>query len=278
MRRAALIGIAAVATFGLGGAVAACGGEGGKPYVALGAAGPTPTVTGAVPPSGKVELVPLDGSAGTASAGNTPLPGTSEPAPAIGAARRDGGARAPTLPQALEEQGGPPAPGGTHARSGGGSSNSGDGGAGRSGGGTGGGRATGGSTGDGGAGRSGGGGTGGSGRSGGSSGAPSGTPAPAALGVGAITRAPADTRWCDRVTVALRNTGGTPVRSGTLTFATHVIGLLGVDWATLTSTRPLPGPIGAGAAVSPTYTVCVDAWRVPIGMHVETREVTADWR
>ncbi|MBD0744152.1 hypothetical protein [Streptomyces sp. CBMA152] len=80
------------------------------------------------------------------------------------------------------------------------------------------------------------------------------------------------------MTVPLRNTGGAPVRTGTLTFATHVIGLLGVDWATLTSTQPLPAPIAAGATASPTYTVCVDWWRVPIGMHVETRTVTADWR
>ncbi|MEU1096055.1 hypothetical protein [Streptomyces sp. NPDC005877] len=65
--------------------------------------------------------------------------------------------------------------------------------------------------------------------------------------------------------------------AGTLTFATHVIGLLGVDWATLTSTRPL-APVPAGAAASRTYRVCVDAWRVPLGMHIETRSVTADWR
>jgi hypothetical protein len=24
--------------------------------------------------------------------------------------------------------------------------------------------------------------------------------------------------------------------------------------------------------------VCVDAWRVPIGMHVETRDVSVEWK
>ena len=26
------------------------------------------------------------------------------------------------------------------------------------------------------------------------------------------------------------------------------------------------------------YTVCVDAWRVPLGMHIETQDVTAVWK
>ncbi|WHM37642.1 hypothetical protein [Streptomyces sp. BPTC-684] len=67
------------------------------------------------------------------------------------------------------------------------------------------------------------------------------------------------------------------MKSGTLTFATHIIGLLGIDWATITSTQPL-APVPANAKTSRTYTVCVDAWRVPLGMHIETRSVTADWR
>ncbi|MCB5168900.1 hypothetical protein LG634_29285 [Streptomyces bambusae] len=68
------------------------------------------------------------------------------------------------------------------------------------------------------------------------------------------------------------------MRSGTVEFATHVIGLLGTDWATITSSQPLPAPIGPRSRKTETYTVCVDAWRVPLGMHIETREVTADWR
>ncbi|MEV3989578.1 hypothetical protein AB0J57_11800 [Streptomyces sp. NPDC049837] len=102
-------------------------------------------------------------------------------------------------------------------------------------------------------------------------------PRPAALAVGEPIRAPGDRRWCEKVTVEFRNTGGSPVRSGTATFATHVIGALGVDWATVETAQPLPAPIAAGATKTGTYTVCVDAWRVPLGMHIETRDVTASW-
>ncbi|MCX5199943.1 hypothetical protein OG897_00480 [Streptomyces sp. NBC_00237] len=101
---------------------------------------------------------------------------------------------------------------------------------------------------------------------------------PAALSVGAPVRAKADRRWCEKVTVRLRNSGGTEARSGSVTFATHIIGALGIDWGTRTSTQPLPGPIGPGETRNATYTVCVDAWRVPLGMHVETRGVTAAWK
>ncbi|MFD8107544.1 hypothetical protein [Streptomyces microflavus] len=74
-----------------------------------------------------------------------------------------------------------------------------------------------------------------------------------------------------------RNTGGTPARSGTITFATHIIGALGVDWATIRSSQPLPAPIAAGAKKSQTYTVCLESWRVPLGMRVETQDVSAVW-
>ncbi|MFE9459702.1 hypothetical protein [Streptomyces californicus] len=100
---------------------------------------------------------------------------------------------------------------------------------------------------------------------------------PAALTLSAPQRAAADKRWCEKVTVEFRNTGGSPARSGTVTFATHIIGALGVDWATITSSQPLPTPIRAGSTRSETYTVCVASWRVPLGMHVETRDVTAAW-
>ncbi|MFJ3235124.1 hypothetical protein [Streptomyces sp. NPDC086787] len=103
-------------------------------------------------------------------------------------------------------------------------------------------------------------------------------PTPAALTWGAPAREGTDQRWCEEVTVAFRNTGGTSVRSGTVTFGTHVIGSLGVDWATVTSTQSLPVPIGAGAGTRKSWTVCVDAWRVPLGMHIETRDVTVQWK
>ncbi|MFE9368858.1 hypothetical protein ACFYM2_03585 [Streptomyces sp. NPDC006711] len=95
--------------------------------------------------------------------------------------------------------------------------------------------------------------------------------------MGTPSRAAGAHRWCENVTVRFRNTGGTAVTSGSVTFATHVIGLLGVDWATLTSRQPLPVPIGAGVEVERTFGVCVDAWRVPLGIHVETRSATATW-
>ncbi|WP_234443309.1 hypothetical protein [Streptomyces cellulosae] len=87
-----------------------------------------------------------------------------------------------------------------------------------------------------------------------------------------------DKRWCEDVTLVVRNTGGSAVRSGTVTFGTHVIGALGIDWATLESTVALPAPIEAGARKERTWTVCADAWRVPIGMHVETRDVSVQWK
>ncbi|MFF0334176.1 hypothetical protein ACFYUM_16575 [Streptomyces fimicarius] len=115
---------------------------------------------------------------------------------------------------------------------------------------------------------------------GGSSGSPeppTPPPAPAALTLSAPERAAADKRWCEKVTVEFRNTGGSPARSGTVTFATHIIGALGVDWATITSSQPLPAPIAAGSTRSKTYTVCVESWRVPLGMRVETQDVSAEW-
>lgn len=100
---------------------------------------------------------------------------------------------------------------------------------------------------------------------------------PARLAVSAPVRAAAGDRWCERVTVTFTNSGTTAARSGTVSFATHIIGALGVDWATITTTQPLPAPIAGGAAKTQTYTVCVASWRVPLGMRVETRKVTAAW-
>lgn len=91
-------------------------------------------------------------------------------------------------------------------------------------------------------------------------------------------REPTDQRWCEKVTLGFHNSGGTAVRSGTVTFGTHVIGALGIDWATVESTEKLPAPIGAGTRKEQTWTVCVDAWRVPLGMHIETRDVTVRWQ
>lgn len=107
---------------------------------------------------------------------------------------------------------------------------------------------------------------------------PSTAPAgPASLAVSDPVRAGTDQRWCEDVTLTFRNSGGTAVRSGTVTFGTHVIDAIGIDWATRQSTAALPTPIAAGAREEKTWTVCVDAWRVPLGMHIETRDVSVRW-
>ncbi|WP_274560371.1 hypothetical protein [Streptomyces spiramyceticus] len=274
-RRGAVTGATAAVVLCLGGVLAACGGGSDDGYVAVGAAGSAPERAPGrpVPPEGKVELVPLDegsgGGSGDAGRGQSRAGSTGDGSGTGAGERGDGGSGA----EAPGKDGGaglPDVPGG-------------------------------------------GGGDGGSGNSGDSSGTPgkptapttpatpsepdtpgspgtgTGTgptspatpappPAPAALKLGTPVLADGDKRWCERVTVPFRNTGGSPVRSGTVTFATHIIGALGVDWDTRESTQPLPGPIAAGAAVKKTYTVCVDAWRVPLGMHVETQDVTADWK
>ncbi len=80
------------------------------------------------------------------------------------------------------------------------------------------------------------------------------------------------------MTLAFRNSGGTAVRSGTVTFGTHIIGALGIDWATIESTEQLPVPIATHGHTDKTWTVCVDAWRVPLGMHIETRDVSVEWQ
>jgi hypothetical protein len=90
-------------------------------------------------------------------------------------------------------------------------------------------------------------------------------------------RAATDHRWCEDVTLGFHNSGGTAVRSGTVSFGTHIIGALGIDWATIESAEQLPVPIAPGAREQKTWTVCVDAWRVPLGMHIETRDVSVEW-
>ncbi|MFI0977895.1 hypothetical protein ACH4SP_12955 [Streptomyces sp. NPDC021093] len=246
-RQGVAVGSCAVALC-LGGLLAV-GGDGGsdKGFVAVGAAGAGPegAPTKAVPPEGRVELVPLDPTASDSpSARSAPDPST----PGSGGQSADTAQRPGNAPAGRHSgsSSGTPGPGRTTRPP----------------------EST-------------------PPRSGPSQPEPPqpGTsrpeprpPSPAALTVGSPVRADADRRWCEKVTVALRNSGGTAVRSGTVTFATHIIGALGIDWGTRMSSQPLPGPIGPGAARSVAYTVCVDAWRVPLGMHVETRRTTATWK
>ncbi|MFE0374223.1 hypothetical protein ACFW1M_01305 [Streptomyces inhibens] len=106
---------------------------------------------------------------------------------------------------------------------------------------------------------------------------PAGPDAPAGLLVGKPGLADTDVRWCEKVTLDFLNTGDHPVTAGTVTFGTHIIGALGTDWATITSPHKLPLPLAPGEKKTGTWRVCVDAWRVPLGMHIDTRDVTFTW-
>ncbi|WP_251060614.1 hypothetical protein [Streptomyces sp. ISL-100] len=264
---------AAAVVLCLGAVLAACGGGSDDDgYVAVGAAGSGPERAPgrAVPPEGKVELVPLDGDSARAGGdgdsgdgrGSPPPSSPSSSAPEGGDEDRDRGTPGAGGGEEPSGEGGSPGstdapevPGvpddGDESNSGGGGDNGSDGG------------------------------TSTKPPVTGSPGAPSSPepPAgPAVLKLGDPVLAAGEKRWCEKVTVPFRNAGESAVRSGTVTFATHIIGALGIDWDTRISTQPLPGPIAAGAAVKKTYTVCVDAWRVPLGMRVETQDVTADWK
>ncbi|MFG2284912.1 hypothetical protein ACGFOU_02345 [Streptomyces sp. NPDC048595] len=107
---------------------------------------------------------------------------------------------------------------------------------------------------------------------------PAGPDAPAGLLVGKPDLADTDVRWCEKVRIEFLNTGEAPVTSGTVTFGSHVIGALGVDWATLTSSHRLPLPLAPGERRTGTWRVCVDAWRVPMGMHLDTKDVAFVWK
>lgn len=252
-------------------ALTGCGGPARDGYVAVGAAGPGPE-RGAgenVAPQGRVEFQALPPEASAASSSTSPGAPGSRP----GGGSAEGGGTATAPAGSAPPPGTPPTPGTPTTP----------------------GSAGGAGTGSGGSGGSGSGGSGGSGTPG--SATPPGTPATptapgtkpgtpppppppataARIALGAPARAAASDRWCERVTVTFTNTGGTAARSGTVTFATHIIGALGIDWATITTTQPLPAPIAGGTSKTQAYTVCVESWRVPLGMHVETRNVTATW-
>lgn len=238
----------------LGTLLAACGsGSPDDGYVAVGAAGAGPDRRGeTVAPSGDVVMVPLDGSGdGKSGSGKDGKGGAGGKGSAKGG---DGSGSAASGGSGSGSSGG----GGSSQEPGGSGSSGGSGGSGSSSGGS-------------------------SGGTSGGSGTPSppGTTAPAGpalLEFDKPKREPAEDRWCEKVTLELHNTGGAPVRSGTVTFGTHIIGALGVDWATIESTEKLPAPIGAGETKKKTWTVCVEAWRVPLGMHVETQDVSVKWK
>ena len=94
---------------------------------------------------------------------------------------------------------------------------------------------------------------------------------PAALSVSTPVTGATAHRWCQDVTLTLTNSGGQPAITATVTFATHVIGSLGVDWWTYTTSQPLRTPVPGHASATETWTICLDDWQVPAGMHLETR-------
>ncbi|KIZ19256.1 hypothetical protein SNA_01575 [Streptomyces natalensis ATCC 27448] len=237
----------------LGVLLAGCGSAPPKSYVALGAAGPADgrAPVKAVPPRDGIELTPLDGD-GTHSPSGHPSPG----APS----RTGGDGTPPGAPtgspgDATAPSANSPAPPGASATPG------------EPGGHTGPGSGDGPGPGDGST----------------TPGPPSptlptGPGAPAGLLVGRPDLADTDVRWCQKVTLGFLNTGQHPVTQGTVTFGTHIIGPLGIDWATRNSTHALPLPLAPGKRQTGTWRVCVDAWRVPLGMHLDTRDVTFGWK
>jgi hypothetical protein len=72
--------------------------------------------------------------------------------------------------------------------------------------------------------------------------------------------------------VTFTNTGDKAATTGTVTFGTHIIGALGIDWATIDTEKPVP--VKGGGKKEKTREICVDAWRVPLGMHIETQDVS----
>jgi hypothetical protein len=239
-------------------ALAGCGTDRGS-SVALGDDARAPAAT--TPSHNGVVFVPLD----------SPMPGGSS-APGAGTPRA-GGTPSPAGPSRAPAT----TPGGSTSS---GSTHSGSGGSGGSGSGAGNGGGAGGTPSSpppqGGQGGSSGGGNGGGGGStgGGATGGTGTPPTPASLTVTSLETAETSSRWCQRVTLTLVNSGDRTATSGAVTFATHVIGALGIDWWTYRTSQPLASPVAGHATANESWTVCLDAWRVPLGMHLETRAAT----
>ncbi|MEU9112936.1 hypothetical protein AB0D04_14395 [Streptomyces sp. NPDC048483] len=263
MRRTTTVASASAAMVCLGVLLTGCGSAAHKSYVAVGAAGPADgrAPTKAVPPEGGVELTPLDGDDGERHGADTdPSPGRPPSASPSGtgsgdaahAGKSGGGAGGPAGPH------GPDAPGGSGGNTPNGPSAPDPSGP----------SMPPGSPGN----------TGPGSPTPPSPTIPAGPDAPAGLLIGKPDLADTDVRWCEKVTLDFLNTGKHAVTEGTVTFGTHVIGALGVDWSTLHSTRKLPLPLAPGEKRSGTWRVCVDAWRVPLGMHIDTKDVAFHWK
>ncbi|MEY9965661.1 hypothetical protein ABIA33_003707 [Streptacidiphilus sp. MAP12-16] len=104
--------------------------------------------------------------------------------------------------------------------------------------------------------------------------APPPTLSPASLSASAPSDSAGSQRWCQNVTLTLTNSGGRAADAATVTFSTHVIGALGTDWWTYQTQQPLHAPVPGHASATETWSVCLDSWRVPAGMHLETRSAS----
>lgn len=259
MRRTTTVASASAALLCLGVLLTGCGSAAEEGYAAVGAAGPAdgraPTKAG--PPDSKVELTPLDGDGvprtgpgsrtGTDSRdahdrpGDTPGASSSPPAPSS----KDTGGRDGDAPRTPPGSSSPPEGNSPSDDAGNQPDSPGD---------------------------------GSPAPEPPSPALPAGPGAPAGLLIGAKDLAGTDVRWCEKVTLDFLNTGKHPVTSGSVSFGTHVIGGLGVDWATLRSTHRLPLPLAPGEKKTGSWRVCVDAWRVPLGMHIDTRDVSFTWK
>ncbi|WP_435604702.1 hypothetical protein [Streptomyces sp. bgisy130] len=273
MRRTTTVASASAAVLCLGALLTGCGSAAGAGHAAVGAAGPADgrVPTQAVPPRDGVELTPLDGDRGEARNGGKDGSGggTESGRPGTGAS---GGSGKGDTADGVRASGSPGASGGRHGSSA---------------------PTTGTRPGHGGATTP--------PTSPGSPNSPShpgdptpphGTPAPEppsptlpagpdtpdGLLIGVPGRSGTDVRWCERVTLEFLNTGDRPVTAGTVTFGTHIIGALGIDWATRSSTHKLPLPLAPGRKKTGSWRVCVDGWRVPAGMHIETKDVAFTWK
>lgn len=278
MRRTTTVAAASAAVLCLGSLLTGCGSAADQGYAAVGAAGPSDdrAPSRAVPPEGGVELTPLDGAGGRADGGDRgggdggsgsgrARTGRTAPESPAGAGKDDeaGGAGAHGSPGASGTPSASPsgAPG-DHGSHGDGATPPDSPGAPNSPGGPGGSTPPHGSP----------------APEPPSPTIPAGPGAPAGLLIGKPALAGTDVRWCQKVTVDFLNNGDRPVTAGSVIFGTHIIGALGIDWATLTSAHPLPLPLAVGRRQTGTWRVCVDGWRVPLGMHLDTKDVTFRWK
>lgn len=288
MRRTTTVAAASAAVLCLGSLLTGCGSAADQGYAAVGAAGPSDdrAPSRAVPPEGGVELTPLDGAGGRADGGDRgddrgggdggsgsgrARTGRTAPESPAGAGKDDeaGGAGAHGSPGASgtpsdssTSPSGAPGDHGSHGSHGDGATPPDSPGAPNSPGGPGGSTPPHGSP----------------APEPPSPTIPAGPGAPAGLLIGKPALAGTDVRWCQKVTVDFLNNGDRPVTAGSVIFGTHIIGALGIDWATLTSTHPLPLPLAVGRRQTGTWRVCVDGWRVPLGMHLDTKDVTFRWK